>query len=191
MDDHETTAIWTSASHPLRVDSVRVPGAEGLIGMTICPGKKGDSIHGHRWYRDLPTDVKAIKTWGAAAVVTLMEAYEFELLAVTDLGAEVERAGLRWFHLPIPDLGAPGDAFGRSWLERGPELHGMLTRGERLLLHCRGGLGRTGTVAAQLLIERGTRPEDAICEVRRSRKGAIETPAQEEYLRRLVPGAAA
>jgi ADP-ribosyl-[dinitrogen reductase] hydrolase len=188
MDDRSVTRPRTSVSHPLWVDSMSVPGLPGLIGMTICPGKKGDSVYGPPWDRDLRADVGVIRAWGAAVVVTLMESHEFELLGVTELGAEVERAGMRWLHLPIPDLGAPGEVFLRSWRERGPELHDALACGEQVLLHCRGGLGRTGTIAAQPLIERGMRPEDAIREVRRTRPGAIETGAQERYLRGLMPG---
>jgi len=112
-----------------------------------------------------------------------MESRELEILGVPDLGAEVERAGMRWLHLPIVDLEAPGDAFLQLWESSGPCLHGILSRGGRVLLHCRGGLGRTGTLAAQLLIEAGARSEDAIREVRRARPGAIETAAQERYLR--------
>jgi ADP-ribosyl-[dinitrogen reductase] hydrolase len=121
MDNSRVSRPRTSISHPLRVDSVSVPGAAGLIGMTICPGKKGDSVYGLPWDRDLRADMEAIKAWGATVVVTLMESREFELLGVSELGAEVERAGMRWLHLPIPDLGAPGETFHLSWREHGPE----------------------------------------------------------------------
>lgn len=30
----------TSQDHPLKIDSVAVPGSTGRIGMTFCPGKK-------------------------------------------------------------------------------------------------------------------------------------------------------
>lgn len=52
-------------------------------------------------------------------------------------------------------------------------------------MHCKGGLGRAGTVAARLLIEFGQAPEDAIACVRAARPGAIETHQQETYLRQL------
>jgi len=48
-------------------------------------------------------------------------------------------------------------------------------------------LGRTGTIAARLLIEFGLNPDDAIKEVRASRSGAIETSSQEQYVRQCVP----
>jgi protein-tyrosine phosphatase len=180
----------TSLSHPLRIDSVSIPGGEGLIGMTICPGKKGDSVYGPPWDRDLRLDLAAVKSWGADVVVTLMESRELAALGVPELGAEVEKAGMRWLHLPIRDLEAPGERFLRLWELSGPGLHNILLHGGRVLLHCRGGLGRTGTIAAQLLVEAGSRPEDAVREVRQARPGAIETVAQEHYLRRLNAGQA-
>ncbi len=67
----------------------------------------------------------------------------------------------------------------------GPELRRRLAEGARVLIHCRAGLGRTGTVAARLLVEHGLEPEAAILRVRQSRPGAIETAGQEAYVRAL------
>ena len=53
-----------------------------------------------------------------------------------------------------------------------------LRSGGDVLVHCKGGLGRAGMIAARLLVELGMAPEQAIREVRRARKGAIETPSQ-------------
>jgi ADP-ribosylglycohydrolase len=47
-----------------------------------------------------------------------------------------------------------------------------------------GGLGRTGTIAARLLVEFGVDPEKAIREIRMARPGSIETREQEEYVRK-------
>ena len=41
-----------------------------------------------------------------------------------------------------------------------------LRDGESIVLHCKGGLGRTGMVAARLLVELGCMPEEAIVAVR-------------------------
>lgn len=47
-------------------------------------------------------------------------------------------------------------------------------------------MGRTGTVAARLLIELGERSEAAIESVRAVRRGAIETSDQERYVRKCA-----
>jgi ADP-ribosyl-[dinitrogen reductase] hydrolase len=52
----------------------------------------------------------------------------------------------------------------------------------RRLIHCRGGLGYTGMIAARLLVELGMDAHDAIAAVRRVRPGAIETGAQEQHV---------
>ena len=65
---------------------------------------------------------------------------------------------------------------------RGGAAARRLRRGERVLVHCRGGLGRAGSVAARLLVEFGAAPVDAIAQVRVARPGAIETREQEQWV---------
>ncbi len=60
-----------------------------------------------------------------------------------------------------------------------------LLSGEDVLLHCRAGLGRTGTIAARLLVEFGHDPESAIAAVRRARQGTVENAEQADYVRSL------
>ena len=168
-------------------DPGSVPGTTGVIGMTICPGRRERPSTDAPWARDLGIDLEVVRAWGPAVVVTLMEAWEFAELGVRDLGREVQSAGMRWLHLPIPDTKAPDIVFHELWRRDGPEVRDILRRGGRVLLHCRGGLGRTGTLAAQILVEFGEQPEDAIRAVRRARRGAIETAVQLEYVRGLHP----
>jgi hypothetical protein len=40
--------------------------------------------------------------------VTLLEMRELRRLAITELGAEIERRGMDWLHLPIADGDTPG-----------------------------------------------------------------------------------
>jgi ADP-ribosylglycohydrolase/protein-tyrosine phosphatase len=157
------------------------------LGLTLCPGKQGSSIYGHKHDRDLNQDLNAIKLWEATTVVTLMEQFELEDLKVSGLGAAVERLDMAWLHLPIVDVFVPDETFERRWVYFGRELRRRLARGEKILIHCRGGVGRTGLLAARILIEFGMSPEQAIAEVRRARRGAIETRQQEEYVRHCLP----
>jgi ADP-ribosyl-[dinitrogen reductase] hydrolase len=180
----------TSEKHPLRIDAVAVPGSAGAIGMTLCPGKKDPYARFGAWDRDLAADLEAIREWGASAIVSLMEDFEFELLGVPDFGARVSGT-FRWLWLPIPDGGVPGEEFERRWADAGPELHGRLAAGQRVLIHCRAGLGRTGLVAARLLVEAGMAPAQAIGAVRGARRGTVETLAQERYVLGLRQSAAA
>jgi len=178
--------IRTSLTHPLRIGEVAAGGAGGLIGITFCPGKCGSSTKGYRWDRDLDTDLDVIAAWGAKALVTLIEEHEFSMLGVPDLGDRVRAKGIAWHHLPIVDVDIPDSRFEIGWKTAGPTLRKRLEDGGRVLVHCRGGLGRAGTVAARLLIELGAEGEDAVRRVRAARPGAIETRAQLDYVGRLV-----
>lgn len=180
------TRPMTSLTHPLRVDAVAAPGG-GLIGMTFCPGKKQAHAVSGTWDRDLGLDLGRVHAWGAVAVVTLMEEHELAAYQVERLGVVVEALGMEWHHLPIVDVGVPGRAFEAAWRQSGPRLRAHLLAGRRILLHCRGGLGRTGTIAARLLVELGVPPEDAIAAVRAARPGTIEVAAQEAHVRSIRP----
>ena len=181
--------IKTGLSHPLRVDAVAASGG-GLIGMTFCPGKVQSHGYSGHWRRDLGLDLDRIRDWGAVAVVTLVEAAELDRYRVPQLGAEVRARGMEWHHLPIVDADIPRAPFDVAWPEVGPLLRAHLAAGRRILLHCLGGLGRTGTVAARLLIEMGQAPDAAIRAVRQARPGALETHAQVAYARAVRPLAA-
>lgn len=170
----------TSQTHPLLI--AELPAASGVIGVTFCPGKKGRSVHGADWDRDLSADMAVIGAWGATAVVSLMESFEFEMLKVGDFSKAVERIGADWHHLPIVDVDVPDEVWERRWAYHGLVLRNRLRRGEKILIHCRGGLGRAGMVAARLLVELGATPERAMEQVRDVRTGAIETTEQEEYV---------
>ena len=176
--------IRTSVTDPLPIADVPLPGATGVIGLTYCPGKKDSQVKGGAWVRDLALDVSAIHDWGAEVVMTLLESHEIELLEVQRLSQEVEARGMRWLHLPIPDGAIPDEAFEARWRENDRHLHATLKRGGRVLVHCRGGLGRSGLVAARLLVESGMTPEKAILAVRQVRPRAIETLEQEAYVLR-------
>jgi ADP-ribosyl-[dinitrogen reductase] hydrolase len=134
------------------------------------------------WDRDLALDLDAVRDWGAAAVVTLLESQEMRLLRVQRLGEEVVSRKMQWFHLPIVDVSVPDARFEESWLSAGKELRSLLRSGHDVLVHCRGGLGRAGTIAARLLVELGMDPRRAIDSVRTARPGTIETRAQEEFV---------
>ena len=171
----------TSDSHPLQIAFVETPG-NGRIGMTFCPGKHDPTAMTGPWDRDMHTDIAAIVHWGAVALVTLMESYELDLLGVSGLGDAVLAQGLDWYHPPIQDVSVPTAAFEEQWTDVGETLRTRLLEGQSIVVHCRGGLGRTGLVAARLLIELGEKPVVALQRVRAARPGAVETVEQERYV---------
>lgn len=178
-----------STSNPLRIAEIAVGSAGGRIGITFAPGKQQpDGLTGaHR--RDLGADLDAIAAWNAAVVVTLVEPHELDSLGIAALGAEVRRRHMEWHHWPIQDYSVPDTAFEAAWPARSIMLRTLLACGGRVLIHCKGGLGRAGTVSARLLVEGGMAPGDAVRAVRAVRPGAIETGPQERWVAagRAVP----
>jgi atypical dual specificity phosphatase len=83
--------------------------------------------------------------------------------------------GLTEYRVPVPDFTAPTSSQLAAALDA---IQAAVRSGERVALHCGGGLGRSGTVAACYLVELGYDWRDAVAQVRARRPGAIETPEQ-------------
>lgn len=178
--------IKTSITHPLRIDSVIPMNASGTIGMTFAPGKRQKgAISGGEWDRDLGMDIEAMVAWGATVLLSLVEDHELQELQISGL-EEALIGKLVLYRLPIVDGDVPDQKGEKMWDLIGPELHRRLVLGERIVIHCKGGLGRTGVMAARLLIECGEDPVSAVKRVRSSRPGAIENALQENYLYKLL-----
>ena len=165
----------------LIINSIRFPSG-GKAGMTHCPGRNHTDTLERRWNGDLAADLTSIEAWGARALVSLIEAQEFAYLGVPDLAIQIRRSRLDWYHLPIRDMCAPDDDFAQAWAKYGTPISQYLQDGKKIVVHCAGGLGRTGTVVARLLVDFGMPPVDAIETVRRARPGAIESAAQENHV---------
>ena len=109
------------------------------------------------------------------AVVILAEDWELDYVLESwdDFGVKVK-------HLPIPDFGTPSlDDLQEviEWIKR------EIEDGKAVLVHCSGGIGRSGMVAAAYLLSNGFGADDAIKHVRACVSGAIETREQENLLR--------
>jgi len=175
----------SSPTLPLPIAEIRA--GEGVIGLTVQPGKAEHKAGGQGPARDLKADLEAVAAWRPASVVSLVETAEFGLLGVSSFPDEVGRLTADWHHLAVVDMQVPDAGFERDWIYHGHVLRQRLLHGGRVLLHCRGGLGRSGTIAARLLVELGADPEAAIATVRSAQPGAIETAAQEAHVRACRP----
>ena len=181
MSEHEKT----SESDPILVDFLPQEelGLPGQLGLTLAPGKKTDEKD-TRWERDLETDLKRLREeYGVGVLVSLMEHDEYSDLEIPELFREAKEQGMEVFYLPIPDYGvpnAPEDDDYRPFIE---DVAKRIEEGETVVVHCRGGLGRSGLVAASVLVALGHSAEGAIRTVREAREGALETPDQEDRVR--------
>ena len=171
-------AARTSSSHPIRVDFVpdaRLPG--GRLGMTFAPGKVQRGALSGDWSRSLDADLSRLRdVHKADLLVTLNEAFELTDLKIPDLPGATRRHGIHHDWLPMPDGGVPASK--ESLRQLVARILWALQRDQTVVIHCMGGLGRTGLVAACTLVAAGTAPGRATEIVRAARSGTIETPAQ-------------
>jgi ADP-ribosyl-[dinitrogen reductase] hydrolase len=95
---------------------------------------------------------------------------------------------------PIPDHGVPRAP--EFMVEILAELDAALASGRRVYVHCRAGIGRTGTVIACHLIEQGLNPDAALIRLNELWQGndraatwpdVPETDEQHEYVRGWTP----
>ena len=117
------------------------------------------------------------------SISSFVEDKEFDALCDKKYFVEkIYRYSLKWYHLPIADLGAPNQDFKYKWETTKVLLKNELLEGKNVIFHCRGGKGRAGTIAAILLVDFGHEKKEAINLVRERRKGAIETKKQEDFI---------
>lgn len=146
---------------------------KGQLIFTPCPGTKST-----RSCEALQT----LKDAGASALLTLMPTEELLQNEIDLLPEECQLLGIEWFHLPVADEQIPGETFQAAWEQHHQRLKQLLIEGKTIAIHCKGGSGRTGLVAAQLLIECGMPFNEAIREVQSLRPRAIQHPAHIEYI---------
>ncbi|MCK6439769.1 MAG: dual specificity protein phosphatase family protein [Planctomycetes bacterium] len=120
---------------------------------------------------DIEDDLQFLRDSGIRLLVSLSERpIDPQLLARYDISA---------LHLPVADFTPPSIEQLRKFLDH---VRFTLSQGGAVGVHCRAGLGRTGTVLASYLISEGMDTASAMAEVRRIRPGSIETDEQEAVL---------
>ena len=159
---------------PLRIDWLdsKYTG-QGRLGITILPGRKD-------YLRDLPVDIEALKSQAISHVVCLLPVVELRNYGVPQLLDEYRKVGFIVKNMSVMDQRVSSQK----------EMHELicwmidaLAQGARIVVHCVGGLGRSGMSVACYLKSQGLLTTDAIAEVRKIRGNrAIETSIQEEFV---------
>lgn len=178
----EVNGDRTSLTHPFCVDFIsnEVLKLPGRLGMTLCPGCKQQ----WRWNRELQPDLERLKQYYKTdVIVTLMEEFEFADYGVPTLLTRIKEIGFEGVHFPIQDGNIPREDQVEEFLALIKNIVQLLTSGKTVVVHCRGGLGRTGTVVSCVLVAMGYKAEEAIKLVRKTRsERCVEYDEQEVYV---------
>jgi len=127
---------------------------------------------GGDWLED---ELRGWRSAGINTVLSLLTSEEERDLDLTTEPRKAQQEGLTFLSLPIPDRQVPS-----SPSEVTPvldQLDAKLAAGESAVIHCRQGAGRSGMIAACLLVMRGRGPQSAVSELKRVRGTTVpETP---------------
>jgi protein-tyrosine phosphatase len=172
----------TSETDPIRVDFLAPAdvGLPGRIGLTFAPGKK-DRFG--RWHRDLDADLQRLREhYKVDRLVSLMQACEFDMLQIANIVERARAHGIAVRRFPIRDVSAPPARAMKRFIRMIDAVVDDVRAGRTVVIHCRGGLGRTGLVAASCLVVLGHQPGEAIRRVRSARPGVVEVEKQERWV---------
>jgi len=161
-------------SHPF--DTLPLENGAGII-FTPCPGTKGV---------ELKESLSQLQQGGAVAVLSMTPPAEMQTLQVTELPTQCAALGVQWFNLPVEDDAAPAAPFEAAWQAHQAEIMALLAAGKTLAIHCKGGSGRTGLMAAMLQIALGRSLQAATEAVQSLRPKALTIPAHVVYLKQFA-----
>jgi len=175
--------VRTSLTDPIQVAWLPLP-INGRIGLTFAPGKSDFSMSGElRWERDLELDLLRLRdVFHVGTLVSLLEEHELALLGIEDYEQTAIAVGIDVLHFPILDTYVPRAMPPVSALLK--KIEAIATQGRGVVIHCRGGLGRSGVIGGCLLLKHGLLPDEALKVLATVRSpDCPENETQREFIR--------
>jgi protein-tyrosine phosphatase len=147
--------------------------------LAVAPRPRGGD-----WLKD---DIASWKRANVNSVLSLLTSDEEKNFDLHDEAGEVRTQGMEFTSFPIPDRQVPRPEAGLAEvLER---VSGVLSAGKNVLVHCRQGIGRSGLVAACLLVKKGISPGAAIASISAARGMSVpETAEQRDWVDHYAVG---
>ena len=138
-------------------------------------------------FQQAEDDLLYLKQMGINIIICCMEWKEMLTLGLGKYPELCINMGFTFYHCPIPDC----TALTQSQISQlAPLVYRYLNMGMDVYIHCRAGLGRSGSLCAACLLHFGYTPEETIQHIRSMRPGAIAFAAQSDsvncYYKRLT-----
>jgi protein-tyrosine phosphatase len=150
-----------------RIDTI----GAGSLAIMAHPASSGDAT----------SRIAEIAASGINLVISLLEPAEAQLLELQHESELVNAAGMDFVSFPIPDMGLPVSVEAFAQLSR--RLYQQARAGDHALIHCRAGVGRSGLLAAAVLMHAGRDAQQAFARVARRRGMPVpETSGQGAWL---------
>ena len=132
----------------------------------------------------LDDEARAWRRAGIDVVVSLLEDDEAAQLGLTDERQAAEGQAVRFVSFPIPDRGVPAST--EAAIEVIGGIAAEIRAGKNVAVHCRQGVGRSGLIAAGVLVNSGLRAAQAMETVSSARGISVpETPEQRRWIEEL------
>jgi protein-tyrosine phosphatase len=125
------------------------------------------------WIED---EFSGISREGIKQIVSLLEKHEEYEVGLQNEKALAEKNGMEYLSYPIKDRGLPSSA--SKFGEFTKSIYHQIAGGKNTVIHCRAGIGRTGVVAAGILLHCGFEAEEAFNLI--SKKRGVQVPDTEE-----------
>ena len=116
----------------------------------------------------LAGEVRALKKEGVDRLVSLLPVEEARQLGLAEEASACAKADIVFESFPIEDFEVPDELESAIAFLR--ELIAHLNKGESVVIHCLGGIGRSGMMTAGVLVLTGIPPEEAIDRVSDARQ---------------------
>jgi len=151
----------------------------GKLGLCGCPGTLLDS---DKQIIGIENTLKIFKNHQIDIIVSVLERSELKLLGCDNLTKEIKLNNFVWFHFPITDFDIPTKNSLSELNLLLSELEKFLKKEKNIIIHCKAGLGRTGTIASLLLTKLGLSTKNAVHYIRKYRPGSIDTNEQKNFV---------
>ena len=129
-------------------------------------------------------DLAHLKDWKPAMIISMAQEAELVAEGAGNLAMDVMHSGARWISFPVADYGVGTPAQEDQWQTASKTALSALRGGGRVLVHCRGGCGRSGMAALRLMVAAGEKAQPALKRLRAVRPCAVETDAQFRWARK-------